>query len=355
MVSLEFGSGPTKARGYIGSDLEPYTGLDFIADAQHPPIRDGVARRIFTDQMLEHLSEPSKFIRESHRILKESGILLISVPNTDHLRRTLRFMIKNRVTVTPDHVYAWGLPELKQFGERFGFSYLMHDVRTHERHHNLVWWERAIRAVWKRGVDRNLIMKFVKGEGPGFWEKRYAEGGDSGKGSRGRRRRELWRIIDETIPELKEVLDLGCGDLMLWGDRRPEIYVGVDKSPTIIDRNRELWPGRTFFVGDIANLRDKRGISFETVFLVAVLYHVELDEDYVAILENACRFSSRYIVITTWTRSPWANKTDDGCYQFYREFMEYQSIFTDQGFNMILYRPLEDGVGAVYIYERGGL
>ncbi len=68
MVSLEFGSGPTKARGYIGSDLEPYTGLDFIADAQRIPIRDGVAERIFTDQMLEHLSEPSSFLREAHRL-----------------------------------------------------------------------------------------------------------------------------------------------------------------------------------------------------------------------------------------------------------------------------------------------
>lgn len=158
------GCGDFKTKGYIGIDLEPKIDLDIIADAQRIPIRTNIIKRIFTDQMMEHLPNPPMFLEDCNRVLKLNGILIISVPNTSTLRRTLRWMLKNEVTVWRDHIYSWGLPELRNLVTRYGFKYVLHDVRTHERHHKLKWYEKMLRSINKRAVDKNLIMRFEKWE-----------------------------------------------------------------------------------------------------------------------------------------------------------------------------------------------
>lgn len=114
--------------------------------------------------MMEHLPNPPMFLEDCNRVLKMDGILIISVPNTSTLRRTLRWIIKNKVTVSPEHMYSWGLPELRIIANRYGFKYISHAVRTHERHHKLKWYERILRVISKRAVDKNLIVGFEKWE-----------------------------------------------------------------------------------------------------------------------------------------------------------------------------------------------
>jgi len=162
MVLLEYGCGKDKAKGYIGIDIEPLKDIDIVADAQNIPIRDKVINVLFTDQMLEHLEYPPLFLKECNRVLKVNHTLIISIPNRLNIMCFLRWMIKNRLSVTHDHIYAWTLPELKQLISKYGFKYIMHNVRTHERHYTLSSVEKMIRKVNKRIIDKNLIVRFEK-------------------------------------------------------------------------------------------------------------------------------------------------------------------------------------------------
>lgn len=56
------------------------------SDAEHLPFRDNAFDAIFMIEVLDHLYEPVKAIREVRRVLKPGGRLIVSVPNRDWMR-----------------------------------------------------------------------------------------------------------------------------------------------------------------------------------------------------------------------------------------------------------------------------
>lgn len=52
-----------------------------IADAQYLPLRDQSVKRIICAEIIEHLHEPEKMIRDAQRVLKPGGRITISTPN----------------------------------------------------------------------------------------------------------------------------------------------------------------------------------------------------------------------------------------------------------------------------------
>lgn len=85
---------------------------------------------------------------------------------------------------------------------------------------------------------------FVKPYAPIFqyWENRYRKGGTSGAGSTGEYRKWKWGIIESYVGNVDDVLDVGCGDLSFWEGRDCPKYLGLDISPTIIEKDRQLRP-----------------------------------------------------------------------------------------------------------------
>src|SRR5437870_7971620 len=53
-----------------------------------------------------------------------------------------------------------------------------------------------------------------------FWDSRYRRGGTSGPGSAGLERRWKWRLVHRYVGDPDQVLDVGCGDLGFWQDRK---------------------------------------------------------------------------------------------------------------------------------------
>ncbi len=74
-VALDFG------RGDSGWD---YTGLDVVGDLQHLPLKTGSAAVVINTQVLEHLPEPGRALREMHRILEPGGRLFLTAPQGWH-------------------------------------------------------------------------------------------------------------------------------------------------------------------------------------------------------------------------------------------------------------------------------
>lgn len=192
-----------------------------------------------------------------------------------------------------------------------------------------------------------------------YWEQRYSKGDTSGPGSIGRAREWKWSIIDREIPLIDSVIDLGCGNLAFWEGRRPpKNYVGIDKSPTVIRKNRLRWPQVKFKVGDVAvrdpDIAEK---SYELGLCLDVLFHIMSDEDYLSTLHNLSSYTEKYIVISTWSSNPIkTGGVTDGTYQYYRPPTSFIDPLREDGW-ILTCEDHRGKVNAIYIFthnDEGG-
>lgn len=160
-MKIDIGCGAWKRPGYIGLDLEPQPGIEIVGDAQNLPFRDEVFEEVHSDQTYEHLGNPLKALLESRRVLKMGFPLIISIPNIMNLRRFIRWMIRGKTSVSPEHIFSWGLPELKFFALVGGFDYFEHLFETHDRYHKHGWIEMILKKSFPQIIEKNLMVKFV--------------------------------------------------------------------------------------------------------------------------------------------------------------------------------------------------
>lgn len=183
-----------------------------------------------------------------------------------------------------------------------------------------------------------------------YWTRRYAKGLPSG----GYEKEWKWAVIEEFLPNLDHVIDVGCGDISFWDGRDCKDYTGIDIAKNILDRNRERRPGWSFIHSPaerrIPNLRKP------VVLCVSLLFHIMSDERYVRILDNLCCYSSEWILIHTWIENPFGGRDEgpftDGVYQTFRRFEDYLHIFRREGFRLLALRRNPNGVGAFYIFKK---
>ena len=74
-VALDFGR---------GDDAWDYSRLDVVGDLQHIPLKDDCAAAVISTQVLEHLPDPARALREVHRILGPGGRLFLTAPQGWH-------------------------------------------------------------------------------------------------------------------------------------------------------------------------------------------------------------------------------------------------------------------------------
>jgi SAM-dependent methyltransferase len=65
---------------YIGCDIREGLGVDRIEDAESLTFADATAGTVLLLEILEHLPHPEKALAEAHRVLREDGLLIVSVP-----------------------------------------------------------------------------------------------------------------------------------------------------------------------------------------------------------------------------------------------------------------------------------
>jgi len=183
-----------------------------------------------------------------------------------------------------------------------------------------------------------------------YWEKRYREGGKSGRGSVGASREWKWSIIRKHVTLVDDVVDVGCGDLSFWEGRTCERYFGVDISPYIIKRNAEKRPDWAFIAWPAERRLPLRG---RVVLCLDVLFHILDDEVATKIMDNLCEYSSEWVVIHAWWRNPFEGKVNDELYQAYRPLDK--ALFTGRGFDCVEEAPAPEEVnpyGAMYIFRK---
>jgi len=175
-----------------------------------------------------------------------------------------------------------------------------------------------------------------------FWNKKYSNGGISGKGSIGKYRNWKWGMINQMIGVFNSVIDVGCGDLSFW--KHPIVnrihkqkdfsYVGIDISDHIISRNRKMFPKFDFICSGSHNLEsiDKA----QVVLCLDLLFHIMDDFRFELTLDNLCEYSDEWIVIYTWHKNPFELQgiVTDGISQYFRPLSFYSHIFEMNEFEL---------------------
>lgn len=94
-------------------------------------------------ETIEHVDNPSSYLREFHRILRPGGCIILSTPNATSLKNILyalsyrnkekRNQIAKEIALEPrnigtqlEHIYNWDFPTLIRLLDRCGFDYLDH-------------------------------------------------------------------------------------------------------------------------------------------------------------------------------------------------------------------------------------
>ena len=148
------------------------------------------------------------------------------------------------------------------------------------------------------GVVRKIWRRLRGFDSDGYWERRYAGGGNSGVGSYGRLAEFKAEVVNRLIREhgLKHIVDWGFGDgnqLKLFVVDR---YTGIDVSRTAVQRAQQEWEGdaaKRFLHSTELPLRDQGdlALSFD------VLYHLIEDSVFNQYMNNLLESSSDCVLI----------------------------------------------------------
>jgi SAM-dependent methyltransferase len=118
------------ARSYIGVDVSETAveqaraaGLDalVVADAADLPFGEGSFDVVIASEVFEHLFDPLSAAVEARRVLREDGMLLVTVPNVAHWRVRADLALLGRWHPGGDHLAAlepWRDPHLRFFTPR---------------------------------------------------------------------------------------------------------------------------------------------------------------------------------------------------------------------------------------------
>lgn len=98
------------AKNYTSNEL-------VLSDACNLPFRDSIFDLTIMSEVIEHLNDPSKAIKEIKRVLKKAGKIIVQTPN--------RLLTRGRV-ISKDygHVHEFTTSELIEFITGYGFRIL---------------------------------------------------------------------------------------------------------------------------------------------------------------------------------------------------------------------------------------
>lgn len=137
-----------------------------------------------------------------------------------------------------------------------------------------------------------------------YWESRYAKGGISGAASYGEVAEFKAEILNKFLlaNHVNSAIEFGCGDGNQLSLIKYPQYIGVDVSPTVLDRCRAKFSGdstKTFLLSN-----KYRGQKAECAVSLDVIYHLVEDQVFADYMRNVFSAASRFVVIFTSNVKP---------------------------------------------------
>lgn len=152
---------------------------------------------------------------------------------------------------------------------------------------------------WLERTSRPLRIRFVQFNSSSYWDSRYANGGNSGDGSYGELAKFKSGIINNFVFEnrINSVIEFGCGDGNQLSLAKYPRYVGIDVSPTALQRCQERFhrdQTKTFLRYDEPTANAARA---ELVLSLDVIYHLVEDDIYEKYMSHVFEAATRFVII----------------------------------------------------------
>lgn len=158
---------------------------------------------------------------------------------------------------------------------------------------------------------KNKLIKsgWIRFDTKKYWDRRYARGGDSGEGSKGQlalyKAEFLNRFVEEN--QLKNIIELGCGDgKQLLLSRYPD-YDGFDISLPAIQACRKMFNGdktkRFKLLTKKNELKEIHG-HWDLALSLDVLYHLIDQIEFEDYLSTLFSVSEKYVIIYAPDQEP---------------------------------------------------
>jgi hypothetical protein len=93
---LNAGCGQTRYPGKINVDVAAWADVDVRADLRALPFRAGCFSEVILDEVLEHIPQDHRVLREIKRVLAPGGLLVLSVPITGWLSMIDKILLHSR-------------------------------------------------------------------------------------------------------------------------------------------------------------------------------------------------------------------------------------------------------------------
>jgi SAM-dependent methyltransferase len=191
-----------------------------------------------------------------------------------------------------------------------------------------------------------------------YWDSRYRTGGTSGAGSAGRLARFKAAVVNGFIAgnDIRSVIDVGCGDAsQLALLELPADYIGVDASPTALNRCAERFPGRRFIAPEALRTL----APAELTLSLDVIYHLVEDEAFAAGMRTLFAWATRFVVIYASNRDArWSSP-----HVRHRRFTDHVAA-TEPDWRLLAHlpnpwpydpaRPDDTSFADFFVYGRGG-
>ncbi|KKR21164.1 MAG: hypothetical protein UT48_C0012G0023 [Parcubacteria group bacterium GW2011_GWE2_39_37] len=137
-----------------------------------------------------------------------------------------------------------------------------------------------------------------------YWNKRYQEGGNSGKGSYGELFEYKTNYINEFIEtnNIKSLIDFGCGDGNQIKSLAPIKYLGFDVAMSSINICRNSYnddENKSFMLYDPNYFSNNNFIGSELVISLDVLYHIIDEEDFIKTINDIFSCSNKFVILFT--------------------------------------------------------
>lgn len=213
----------------------------------------------------------------------------------------------------------------------------------------------------RKKSSKKSSEKYTNFYSPLYWEDRYRKGGNSGHGSYGRLAEFKAQIINKFITDekIEQLIEFGCGDGNQLSMLRINSYVGVDISPTIVQKCKEKFkddPSKIFYTNDEFMAAPQKA---DLTLSLDVIFHLIEDDIFEAYMDMLFKASERYCIIYACDSK---NRFDPATHVRHRNFTDWIAMnMNNWRLSQIIYNkyphdgsvnPKNFSFSDFYFYER---